>query len=327
MKRRSSLAFDFRPSTAERRRQQRQQRALDRAVARRRRADEKARRKLDARRLKEQRRLEARWRKEARRRRIADDKRIRTERRRWLRQQKREGLGGGGGRQSSAAGLRTARNLLTLANQIGVRFTKADQDALIAFADQELAGSGDDVYTLYQRLTSLTFIGRRVLAVIGEYSPEDVESGNADPQDTMIVAKVQAAAEMLGAWQRTNSVQDANALGVVITNVLGATPDAIKEDQRQYERELGQEQYQAVLEKYAGKSQLWMAMHYWLHPEDRPANAQAIALSELDQEIRSNDTADARAQEALAGTGESATVVNDNPLSAFISNVRNSLGI
>ena len=319
----------FAPSAAETRRITRQRRAMDRANARLRKQQLKRQQREQMRQRRGQSRLESKWKKEERKRRLADDKRIRKDRRRWQKQAKRQalGLGSGGGGRGSAAGMRTAKNLLTLANQIGVRFTRDDQAELIAYAEQQMSGSGDDVYSLYQQLTSGTFIGRRTLAVVGEYSPQDVESGNSNQNDNMLVARVQAVGEMLGAWSNTNSVQDANALGVVITNVLGATPEAIKEDQRKYERELGEAQYLDTLEKYQGKSQVWQAVHYWLHPEDRPENARAIAMAELDREIRQDDTSDARAQEALAGTGESNAVVNDNPLGNFISNVRRGLGL
>jgi hypothetical protein len=124
---------------------------------------------------------------------------------------------------------------------------------------------------------------------------------------------------MLGRWQATRSVQDATALGVVITNTLGATPEEIKADQRKLENDLTEEQYKEALEKYAGKGRLWQAVHYWLHPEDRLDNIRAGTLAKLDTEAR----AEFQTEAVLAGAGSE----TEDRQSGVIGWIRNRLGI
>lgn len=308
----------------------RQERALERAAARRRKADLKRQNKQMQADAKRRRRQEAAWKKAALRRRRADDRRIRIERRKFEKQQKRQTLGGGqwgsGGRTGqSASALRAAHNLLALGSAIGARFTKDDREQLLAYANQEMANTGEDLYTVYKQLTELTFVGRLVTGIVEQYDVAGTENEPDTDQsvEQRVLSRVTVASELLGDWERTKSVQNSVALGVAIQSTLGATPDAIKQDQRDIERYQTNIIKDQILDTYVGKSKVWMFFHYLAHPEDRPENAQARALAEVDDQIRSADATQARLAEAAAGAGESVTVQNDG----IIDRLRGLIGI
>jgi hypothetical protein len=137
--------FSFGSSKSEERRLRRREQSLRRAELRRRKADERKARRQIAMQRKKRRKEEMRWRKVERKRRIANDKRIRRDRKRMLKQQKRNALGGGFGfggraRGNSATARRAAHNLLSLANQIGVRFNAEDKQELLEYAEAHLDG-------------------------------------------------------------------------------------------------------------------------------------------------------------------------------------------
>lgn len=222
--------FTFRLSTADSRRQQAQERAQRR---RRQLEDRKARRLLlKQRRLR--RRQEAKWKKADLKRRRQEDKRTRIERKRWLLQQKRTTLGNGwnagrSGGQGSPGARRAAHNLLTLANSIGVRFNADDTRQLLEYADRELAGSGEDIYTIYSQLTGMTDIGRGVASVMSRYPVE------SDGDQRSVMERVAEAGELIGEWEKSNDLAKADELSQAISETLGATPAEIKADQSQLE--------------------------------------------------------------------------------------------
>jgi hypothetical protein len=330
-KRSPSLMFDFgggRSAAKEQRRLRQRQLAERRAELRRQKQMDKRHRREAAADLKRSKRRDRMQRKAESRRRRQDDRRQRVERKRQLKEQKRNALGAGNWRPrgNNAAALRTAHNLLSLANAIGVRFTEADTKELLEFADSQIAQEGDDFYTLYNRIVRLTYIGRRVRGVVGQYDVEDVESTDDGQESTgageRLMARIVGAAELLGRWNKTTSVEQATAQGIEIAQVLGASPEAIKRDQRAIEQELTDETYDALIEQSKGKSTLWML----LHPGRNPNTAEGQVLADLEAETRETDAVEARLEKQADAETLQADVAQLSPVQRIVYWVRNALG-
>lgn len=126
-------SFDFSPSPADRRRQDRARRSLEREAKRKRNAYLKRSKKVRLRQRREQRRIEAKRKKDELRQHQADDRRLRAERKRWQKSQPRRW---GGSR--SDRDLRTATRLLDWFGTVLGRQDKAKQAELIAYADEHM---------------------------------------------------------------------------------------------------------------------------------------------------------------------------------------------
>ena len=123
-------AFDFAASSAERRRQARARRTLEREAKRQRAALDKRSKREQLRQRRELRRTEAKRKKDEQRQRQADDRRLRAERKRWSKPPRMKRRGDD---------LQTAIRLFGLFGSVLNRVDKNKQAELIAYADEHMA--------------------------------------------------------------------------------------------------------------------------------------------------------------------------------------------
>lgn len=248
---RQSNFFQFGPSRAEMSRQRKQDAARRRAEAKRRKADERRARRQLAAQLRRRRKEDARWRRQERKRRLRDDKRRKVEQKRLEKQQRRAWLGGGMlGSRRSAGGRRAAQNLLRLAAAIGVRLDGQDQQQLIDYADQQLAGSGDDLFSVYNQLIGSTSAGQKVRYVVQQYAIDNDQqelnpnTGLMEPK-VDIVTRIMQAADGLARLQGRGlaNTQQAIQSAETVTEALGAPPEDIRKDQNGLVQDEGWERY------------------------------------------------------------------------------------
>jgi hypothetical protein len=128
-------AFDFSASAADRRRQDRARRSLERERKRRLAAEVKRSKREVLRQRKKQKHLEAKRKKEAQRQQRVEDRRLRAERKRWQKASERQLQPS---RARSDRDMQTATRLIDLVGTIVNRVDKQQQAELIAYADEHL---------------------------------------------------------------------------------------------------------------------------------------------------------------------------------------------
>jgi hypothetical protein len=115
---------------------------------------------------------------------------------------------------------------------------------------------------------------------------------------------------LLSKWENTKSVEQATAQGVMIAQVLGASPEEIKRDQAQILRETTEQTYNNLLTASAAydgkKSWLWML----LNPQANPNQAAQM----VEDDIRNTDAAEAEREAAAVAAEDRADIQQLSPL-------------